>query len=1160
MPSRRSRHLIALITLFAFLFSAVFPSAVAADGGEILFLEEGELPEDSGEIIPDTDPVQDPDEEPGENPNTTEILFLQNDAPDHSDDPDTPQVESPDPSDDPEGTSGDITLLQNADAETDTPADQGGEDSSSDNTGPDENAGTGEESEPAEPGSMTEEETGDHEPVSDSVDSAITMKKVTGIPGEDPEGFMNGDEIEAGIRFASGQELDELALTVRPVYLDLTAFHMPAFENAGETIYSVYKFFSVTWTDDENTRHTETAGMPLAENRSAAEGLRITGLDRDYSAFEGAHADAEAAFTGEFRIVFRNVNGLAGTIAAIGVINSPDMENASISVSCSYSKGTASDGENIGSAGFEYKEPEDPEEQITDGGETPGTDEDPPGEEETAVEGDDPAENEPGEEDPAEGEPTGEDPAEEEPDGETPSGEDPEEGETGEEPDGNEPGESVPEENEPGQEEPGSEEPGEEKPGEEEPEEPAVPEEPQILSFSGLEFIPDEIEGVPGNDLIWSLGNYVLADSPAGSAAANVRFTVKPVTADMQVRILFSGSVSSYKVVAVTSDGVATVLEQTGSDPTVVDFDSTLLPVPDEENTDSGSPKPGSLPEGTQFIWISADEPSSNFEAADFSLTIPLPDSFESFEYTADTVVSDSEGAEIASDSLTGRIIPGLPVVSVGFSASSAEAVTGDDISFSLNFTSETVTVYPVSVISICLPESFSPRLLNPGLWEGYEGQIEILTVDLKGQRTSVMTVDPGISAAVSLTGEPLSRIELVPLSPLTGEERLSGVSLTGSFTSAGDAYAYGQFSGVVTELYTHTETSSPVLVTVTDPPVTPPPATPEPTPTPTPTPEPTPTPTPEPAETPEPTEAPTAEPYNPVFPPSATTPEPTPTEVPLSVDTPSIYANASSIAYGDSGVFYFRNLAAGGMKSSYYYVLHLMIPAGVQVSSIDIPDFGTPVRVSLVYESGSADLGTYTNGETVSLTDRQGTNLRYIAFQIHGAESVSVSRDVSLMVKNISARDRVATLQVILSVRDAKTAVIEQHYDKYNIALAGPRTQEKDSTPAQTVQPEAVTVTANRKNLAPKTILPELLRPDPASAEAVPVPGNLETKPLLIASAGTASILQTPALPDSIKSFPQARLIHIRVLRSAAVRIRISSAYPLRLLRYFRGTLSPKG
>ena len=69
MPSRRSRHLIALITLFTFLFSAFFPSAVTADGGEILFLEEGEIPEDSGEILPDTDPapsVQDPDETPGE--------------------------------------------------------------------------------------------------------------------------------------------------------------------------------------------------------------------------------------------------------------------------------------------------------------------------------------------------------------------------------------------------------------------------------------------------------------------------------------------------------------------------------------------------------------------------------------------------------------------------------------------------------------------------------------------------------------------------------------------------------------------------------------------------------------------------------------------------------------------------------------------------------------------------------------------------------------------------------------------------------------------------------------------------------------------------------------------------------------------------------------
>ena len=1190
MPSRRFRHLTALVTVLVFLFSAVCPSAVLASGGEILFLDENENPEASDNNNPGTEeipPDESSDEIPGDDPGTGEILFLQDDPAGSPESTDT-QTDPPKDPESPDDAT-EITLLQDDSSDELTPAgspETPAEPEAGESGTVPENAGSPDEPDGSDqPSRGASEEPGDEEPQGDSVDSAIVMKKVTGASSGDSEGFMNGDEIEADIRFASGQELDELVLTIRPVNLDLTAFRMSAFENAGDAVYSVFKSFSVTWVDDDGHSHTETEAMPLTENHSAADRLTVSGLDREYAAFSGARAGAEAEFTGEFRIVFSNVNEIAGTITAVGIINSPDMENASISVRCAYSKGTVSDGESIGNAGFEYREPEEDAEDPPaeeEAGEETGSDTPDTGENSNPDEGEDPEEpggDVSGEDESGDG-PDSEDPGDDEP-GDNKPDEDPDSGDPGddepgdeepgdEEPDQNEPGNNDPgdeePDNEPGGEEPGTGEPGEEEPddksgsddpGEEEPpEEPDVPEETQILSFSALEFMPDEIEGVPGNNLVWSLGNYVLADDPSGSAG-NVRFTIKPVTADTQVRILFSGSVSSYKIVAVTSDGVATVLEQTGSDPTIVDFDSTLLPAADEESDEEDVRKPGTLPEDTQFIWISADEPSSGFEVDEFTLTLPLPDSFESFEYTADTVVSGLSGAVIASGSNTGRIVPGVPVVSLSLSASAAEVMTGDEVTYSLGFTSETATVYPSSVISMSLPESFSPKLLTPGIWEGYDGRIEISTVDLEGRRTSVITVDSGTAAAVSLTGEPLSRVELIPLSPLTGEERLSGVTLTGSFISGGEAYAYTQFAGTVTELYTHTEASTPVLVIVKEPSVTPPPATTEPDPTPTPTPEPTPTPTPEP--TPEPTPAPTPESYDPVYPPSANTPEPTPTEVPLSVDTPSIYANASSIAYGDSGVFYFRNLSASGMKSAYYYVLHIMIPAGVQVSSLDIPDFGSPVRVSLVYDSGSADLGTYTNGETVSLTERQGTSLRYIAFQIHGAESVSVNRDVSLMLKNISARDRVATLQVILSVRDAKTAVIEQHYDKYNIALAGPRTQDKDTSDPS---PQAVTVTASsgKKNIAAKTVYPKLLRLSSIRAEAVQISPAYAPAPLLIRPSGMSVIRRYPAVPESSRTFARARLIHIRTTRRLTARLMISSAFPLKLLRYFRGMLESKG
>ena len=62
MPSRRFRHLTALVTVLVFLFSAVCPSAVIASGGEILFLDESEDPETSDNNNPDTEEI--PSDEP----------------------------------------------------------------------------------------------------------------------------------------------------------------------------------------------------------------------------------------------------------------------------------------------------------------------------------------------------------------------------------------------------------------------------------------------------------------------------------------------------------------------------------------------------------------------------------------------------------------------------------------------------------------------------------------------------------------------------------------------------------------------------------------------------------------------------------------------------------------------------------------------------------------------------------------------------------------------------------------------------------------------------------------------------------------------------------------------------------------------------------------
>ena len=1161
MTAKRPLSLAALIAAAILCLTAVLPASVSiADGVDsIVFTEEGDEPSEQND-----DPVQDENPEPPGESSGNAVQFIE---------PDTSAEDSPSDNEDshPAQDGNDLTdahnggtpldFVDNPDESEDFSNNPDDSNSSSGDAGnavltnrsiPDDDDGEN-QNQDSDPSENTGDRSSEQD---DSVESAISLKKVSSPGSVGNEGLRNGDEVEADIRFATARELDKLTFAVKPVNIRLTSLKMPAFDHPESAVYSVYKVFSVSWTDGSGAAQSENAEMPLTDSQPASSALTVSGLDRDYSDFADARPGATAVFSGEFRIVFSQVDQISGTMNACGVIDSPNYENASVSVSCSYSKGTASDSEGIGSTEFKYdQEDNDPENNDTESnpsqnpsdnpgsgneGSEPGnsggnTDQDPSdsqGDGNETPDSGNPGEN--SSENPSEnpdnengnpgqsGDPQGDNPAGD------PSG-DPESGNEGNNPSS------------------GSQNPSEE-PGSDNPDQ-SDDTTPQIVTFAGLEFTPNEAEGIPGNYVDWSLGNYVLEDSPAGTAAQTVRFTVSPVTEDTQVRILFSGTVSSYKIVSVTAEGVLTTLEHTSEDPTVVDFDSTLLADPDLVN-------PGRLPEGTECLWITAEEPSPEFTVQEFSLRFPLPESFEELLFTTKTAVYNTERKLIASVANSGRILPGDPKVNLEFSGLPAEVEVGEDASYFLEYSNETSTAFSNSSINIFLPDNFSPRILTPGVWENYDGQVQVITESSDGTETLIATVDAGVSNVITLSGAALNRITLVPLNPLTGDEKLSEVTLIGSFTSGGNSFAYAEFNATVTDTLRCKETTSPVRIAVKTPPQTP---TPVPEITPTPTPEADPTteaPAPE-TITPPPAVTPTPTPgsHTPVNPASKPTAEPVPTEEPLSLDTPVIYANSNSIRYGDREIYRIRNLSARGLKSSYYYVLHLMIPTGVQVSSLDIPNFGSSVRVSLVYENGSADLGSYISGESVTLTERQGTNLRYIAFQIHGATEVIPNQDVSMILKNISSRDRVATLQAILSVRDMKTSVLEQHYDKYNISLAGPQTAEPSPVP-----PEVSS--AQNRNTYGKTSsrpLPLLMSRSKNAAKILPVNTGHSVYPMLLkqtAAAKIRNIVPVKAKEGSVFS----HLLTLRIHRVFLARVSSGTSDILKLLRYLCESTGARG
>ena len=252
-------------------------------------------------------------------------------------------------------------------------------------------------------------------------------------------------------------------------------------------------------------------------------------------------------------------------------------------------------------------------------------------------------------------------------------------------------------------------------------------------------------------------------------------------------------------------------------------------------------------------------------------------------------------------------------------------------------------------------------------------------------------------------------------------------------------------------------------------------------------------------------------------------TPTPEPEADPMYLDSPKITSNTSSIAYGNDALFYVRGLNAGGMEETDYYVLHIMIPEGLQVKTITFPGFGTEVRATLTYGSGTTQLGVYDGPGTENLTDRQGTGLRYIAFQIHGVTTVTTTGDIELLVKDISARDRIVTLQAILSLRDSATIVISdalnqkgqikpkrnnipdgmtaQKNDRYNISLAGPKggsSSGSSSSSSSVSKTTELTMAERAKTCYPQLSYPAFAKAQPVRVLKVPSVSKPRVSPLL--------------------------------------------------------------
>ena len=527
---------------------------------------------------------------------------------------------------------------------------------------------------------------------------------------------------------------------------------------------------------------------------------------------------------------------------------------------------------------------------------------------------------------------------------------------------------------------------------------------------------------------------------------SDVRFTISPVNHDTAIQIAVEGSWLDYRIASVDQNGVSTELQKTDTEGKLT-FNSVLLPE-------------GRLPENTTALYLEIMEPARDLAVTAFDVTEFTPAFFSSRSFNLRTTVHEKNGTAVVYDQVrTGTASAIKPDAAVTIAESVTEADLGTEVRYEAGARNLNGTVFDSAALTISIPKGFQAAGLASGTWTGYDGELMVQTVDARGIRTDIGSMHAAGGSLV-LPGSGISEIVIRTAGATAADLAVSGLTLTGKHPDAGEYMAHAQFEGFFGTAAVASSVTGNITITIHGQAVTPTQAPAIATIVPTEAPKATLAPTAVPTATPtvKPTQKPVTPPgtsggrnNNPGGQPEPTA-TPAPTAVPLMVSTPYLTSNVTSVNYGDNALFYVRDLSAAGMKKGATYVLHLIIPTGVQVKSIGVPAFGASARVSLVYANGTRDIGTFTQSESATLTDREGTGVKYIAIQIRGVEGVLATSDVSLILKNISARDRVATLQAIQSVRDTDTSVMEQHDDKYNVSLSGPKnTAAPTETPAPT-------------------------------------------------------------------------------------------------------------
>lgn len=562
--------------------------------------------------------------------------------------------------------------------------------------------------------------------------------------------------------------------------------------------------------------------------------------------------------------------------------------------------------------------------------------------------------------------------------------------------------------------------------------------EPGETVIDAVVFDPDVVESSISSEYQLNLTGFAIRRGANAAKVHDLRITVKPAKGSTGVAFKFNGTADEWRIVAVNTSGVAAELPKTSEDG--IEFDSKLLPANGlSVTTGSDNEQNGTLPSDTQFFWLYFVNPSDDLSIDSFTITEKADAGFEESKYSVTTLAHAADKSVLVDQTNECVVTSSNPEGNITFTESASEITIGDPVTYEFGYQNTSKTIYDKAAFVIELGKEMYGTEIVLGDWGSYNGMLSIMAIGADGEQIPVGTVDTN-TKTIDLNDTTLKGINVETLAPLPGDADISGFKVTGVYKTVGLVNASSVFEGYINGQTAISGESDKTTLNVKDIEPTP---TPEPTATPEPTttPEPTATPEPEPTATPEPT--PTNTPDNGssgVRPPSVQTPTPAPTEVPLTLSTPTLTSNQSSISYGDNALFYVRNLSASGMKDGNVYVLHLMIPNGLQVRSIGIPAFGGSARVYVAYSNGSKDVGTFTHSDSITLSDRDGTGVSYIAIQIRGVQGVLASGDVSIILKNVSTRDRVITLQAIESVRGENSSVLAQNSDKYNVVLSGPK------------------------------------------------------------------------------------------------------------------------